>query len=780
MSHTDFETSPLFDLFRLEVETHTVSLSEALLALESGDTSPERLESAMRAAHSIKGAARVVGVDIAVGLAHAMEDCMVAAQEGKQSVSSDIVDLLFRGTDMLKAIGDLPADQVAKWSQDHQEDVDQLAESIRLGRADPSDGATATSVPPPEAALPGDVKVSAIEASGPEIRLAAATEPAAEESKVSAVQGAGTSAPTETTQRVVRVSAENLERLMSLSGESLIASRRLRPFLDSLHALKSNQAQLSRLVHRLIGTDGQDSDPAYRAGLLSSLSQLAQENRRILGERMERLEAIAVRSEDLNERLYREAIASRMRPVSDGFGGFPRFVRDVSRSLGKNVRLEIIGATTPCDRDILDKLESPLTHLLRNAIDHGLETPEQRRAQGKDPVGRIRIEASHRAGMLSLTVSDDGRGVDVEKIRAKVIQRGMATEAMAKDLSDAELIEFLFLPGFTTAASVTEHSGRGVGLDAVAQMVTAVKGVLRATSEPGKGMRFSLLLPNTLSVLRAALVEIGGESYAFPLTSIDRIVSVAAEDVHMLEERQHILLDGQSIGLIWSHQVLQLEESPQPPQRYQVVVLRDRATAYGVLVDAWHGERSLVVRPLDPRLGKVPNILAAAILDDGTPTLILDVEDLIRSIDSLVNVSKPRVVRSRPIQAAARPRKRILVVDDSITVREVQRRLLENNGYEVDVAVDGADGWNSLRGQAYDLIISDVDMPRMNGIELVTAIKRDAKLRDIPVMIVSYKDREEDRLRGLEAGANYYLTKSSFHDNTLVSKVIDLIGEATE
>jgi two-component system sensor histidine kinase and response regulator WspE len=465
-----------------------------------------------------------------------------------------------------------------------------------------------------------------------------------------------------------------------------------------------------------------------------------------------------------------------MQPFSDGMHGFSRLVRDMSRELEKKVRFEVLGTATPVDRDILEKLEAPLSHLIRNALDHGLETPAEREQAGKKPEGKITVEARHVAGMLNITVRDDGRGISLPRLKAKIVEKGLASAEMAESLTKAELLEFLFLPGFSTAKKISEISGRGVGLDVVFSMAQEVGGSVRVDSEEGEGTRFLLLLPLTLSVLRTLLVEIDAEKYAMPLTRIDRILRVSHEELHVVEDRQFYALNGENIGIVDARQLFQRSERKSGPALCHLLVFSDRLSRFGLVVDRFLGQQDLVVHPLDGRLGKISNISAGAILEDGSPVLILDVDDLVRSIDNLLGHGRLRKVGAARVEAAS-GRKRILVVDDSLTVREVERKLLETHGYEVSVAVDGMDGWNRLQGGPFDMVVSDIDMPRMNGIELVRKIKADPLLKGLPVMIVSYKDREEDRLKGLEAGANYYLTKSSFHDETLLKAVRDLIGE---
>jgi two-component system sensor histidine kinase and response regulator WspE len=511
--------------------------------------------------------------------------------------------------------------------------------------------------------------------------------------------------------------------------------------------------------------------------MLTTIRERADAALGMLTRHVEDFESFARRNEDLSNRLHHEVIVSRMRPLADGIRGFPRLVRDVARTLGKQVRFEVRGEQTGVDRDILDKLEAPLSHLIRNALDHGIELPADREAAGKPATGTIRLEARHRAGMLQITLVDDGRGIDVERLRSHAVTRGLVARQVADQLSELELLEFLFLPGFSTKESVTEISGRGVGLDVVQSMVKSVGGSVRVSTQPGRQTVFTLQLPITMSVIRALLVQIGGEPYAFPLTRIDQILFCRGEDIRTVEGRQYFDRDGVSIGLVMAAQILE-RPALAPADPMPVVVISDRGQQFGMIVDSFLGERDLEVRPLDLRLGKVPNVNSASLLENGDPVLIVDVEDLVRSIDNVLMGRRLSRVEFERMAEQARQRKRILVVDDSITVRELERQLLQARGFTVDVAVDGMDGWNAIRGTHYDLVVTDVDMPRMDGIGLVSLLKADPARRETPVVIVSYKDREEDRIRGLDAGANRYLTKSSFHDETFVDTIVDLIGEA--
>ena len=567
-----------------------------------------------------------------------------------------------------------------------------------------------------------------------------------------------------------------MNRLLGLAGEALVESRWLSPYAESLLRLKRQQVKLSETLETLreaLSGRGLDEEILAR---LATAQQQAAACIRGLGDRHGELELYTRRSASLSHRLYREVLASRMRPFADGIQGFRRMVRDLARQLGKEVELEISGESTPVDRDVLERLESPLTHLLRNAIDHGMEVPEERAAAGKPRKGRLRLEAHHVAGLLSIVIEDDGAGIAIERLRTQVVARKYTTAEVAASLSDDELLDFLFLPGFSLRDSVTEISGRGVGLDIVQNMVKSVGGSVRLHNLPGAGTRFQLQLPLTLSVMRFLLIEVAGEPYAIPLTRLTRTLQVSRACIETLEGREHVPFEGSRVGLVSAAQVFGKSHAASGDE-LSVVILGDRTQRFGLVVDRFLGERQLVVQPLDPRLGKIKDINAGALMPDGSPALILDVDDLMRSVELLASHGHLDAMRVAEAARAGQRRKRVLVVDDSLTVRELERKLIGNAGYEVEVSIDGMDGWNAVRTQPFDLVVTDIDMPRLDGIELVRLIKNDPRLKTLPVMIVSYKDRPEDRNRGLEAGADYYLTKGSFHDETLLNGIGDLIGE---
>jgi two-component system sensor histidine kinase and response regulator WspE len=753
----DVSNLSLLDLFNMEVKAQVVVLNDRLLALETKPDPQEELAGLMRAAHCIKGAARIVRIDPVVNLAHVMEDCFVAAQEGKVTLTADRIDVLLQGADMLLHIAE------AYTANPNLQILENIGIQSLVGAIANilTPEAISTEIPPLLTTAQLEENQQTTQVSPSPLNISTSSE----ELGISQ-------------NRAVRMSTENLNRLMGLAGESLVEANSLEPFANSLLKLRNKQGELSNLLEKLQELLGNYHLDRQIKETLSATHQKANECYQMMSDRQNELEKFSQRSANLAQRLYQEVIATRMCSFADGGQGFPRMVRDLARQLGKRVKLEIVGKSTLVDRDILERLEAPLTHILRNAIDHGIEPPQERLAAGKPEEGIIRIEVAHRAGMLFITVADDGRGIDIEFLRQAVISKQLTNPQMAAQLTEVELMEFLFLPGFSTTQTVTEISGRGVGLDIAHSTVREVGGTLRAVSVLGRGMTFYLQLPLTLSLIRTLLVEIAGEPYAFGLTRIEQVLILSRSNIAVSENRPFFLMNNQPVELILASQVLELPSPAVNIESLSVIVISDRLNHYGLVVDRFLGECSLVVRPLDPRLGKVANISASALMDDGSPVLIVDVEDLVRSIAKVFSSGQLSQVNQSTHQVVTKTYKRVLVVDDSITVREMERKLLENNGYKAEVAVNGIDGWNAVRSGDYDLVVTDIDMPRMNGFELTSQIKTHAKLKQTPVIIVSYKDREEDRLQGLEAGADYYLTKSSFHDDTLLKAVIDLIGEA--
>lgn len=766
VASADFPQSRMRSLYWRELGERVEILTQNLLELEQGLMSSQRLETMMRMAHTIKGGARLAELEPVTAIAHVMEDIFVRAQERSLDLSGSHTDRLLQAVDVIVVLSETGTQQQELNAEAVQRatDITRVLEKILEGEGEGAVGSEKTAGSSELARKSQSVLKNSREGATDDDEAILPREP----------KGPGS-------ERVIRVDAEKLNRVIGLAGELTIEVKQLNKTREqSFRHLRAARKVVANTDNCFSLLDKYSIDETDRYPF-EELLQQAREMASALQTECTRLESHELKMSRASDKLFRESIDHRMRPFKEGTEGLHRLVRSVAQRLDKQVQLQIVGEETRVDRDILERLNVPLTHLIQNAIDHGIEKPEQREALGKRAAGTLRLEARHKGGMLSVTVTDDGSGVDLEALRQSILSRKMATPEMVSSMSEVELFDFLLLPNFTLKETVSTVSGRGVGMDIVRDMVQEVRGRIEIHSEVGTGTCFELLLPITLSMSRCVVLEVSGHSYALPVGSLNEVLSFEAEDVGYLENRQYISgSNGQPLGLIKAHQLLGLEGQPEVQQCYSAIVLGRGSKTYALSVDRLQGETLLVERPIDERLGQLQDVSAAAFLDNGTPVLILNVEDLLHSIEHLIgegDITSTDYGRKAE-SAIDRASKRVLVVDDSLTVRELERGLLTDKGYRVDVAVDGADGWNRVRLHDYDLVISDIDMPRMNGIEFVGLIRKEPRLRDMPVIIVSYKDREQDKKKGMEVGADYYLTKGSFIDESFIRAVRELIGDA--
>lgn len=743
----NFSNYSMRELFLLEAEQQVAALTDNLLQLESAPSDMTKLESLMRAAHSIKGAARVVQVQPIVDLAHVMEDVFVGAMQNTLVLGSGAVDILLQGADTILRLARLE-ENIDIWLTRHPSEMHELLAAL-------------TALSANNALISQDARDKVSVTFGV--------------SKADALdREMGASAALSNT--IAAMGLRQLDRLMALAGESMVEARWIGTHIQNMHRLKRLQTELLSNIDKLRESLHGIKLPEISQILLGDVQSKANFCRALLTEKVSELDVYDRRTASRAERLHREVMISRMRPFGDCLVHLPRLARDVARLLGKSVALATSGHQTLLDRDIVANLDTLLKHLINNAIDHGIETPLERNQAGKSDAGSITLSAFQRKGAVFIAIEDDGRGVDLQRLRKKIIEKKLATEVLASSLSDQELMDFLFLPGFSTREVVTEISGRGVGLDVVRDMVHALHGTVKAESHPGKGMRILLQFPLTLSVMPALLVEIAGEPYGISLARIDRVLREERDNTLHLEGQLCLQQGTHTLPLLPMSALLGLPDlSDKQGGFILAVVLNDGERAYGLIVDRLLGERDLVVQALPVQLGRIQDISSGALMEDGSPVLMIDVDDILLACKKAMEFGLPQ----EHAKTFNNTRKRILIVDDSLTVREVQRKILEAEGYQVETAVDGMDAWNILRAETFDLMISDVDMPRINGIELVRMLKNDDGLRELPVMIVSYKDRDEDRFRGLEAGADYYLGKGNAHEDAFRVAVYNLIGMAS-
>jgi two-component system, chemotaxis family, sensor histidine kinase and response regulator WspE len=753
----DLSNLSLVSLFRAEATVHAATLCQGLLdpPADPGQAGPW-FEGLMRAGHSLKGAARIVGLELLVGLAHALEDRIVRDQQLGQWCDGPHVDAMLEAADIFAEVAVREDDEVQPWLDQHASRIQRLqtqimAHAVAAPAPAAVDMACNTAVPAEAPAKVGPAQVAA----------APAPTPAASSS------GAGAN-------RVVKLAAQTLDDMLTQAREALLVDEAREREAQDLQRFSRRWRQSMSALDQVIARLGQRAtmDSTVQA-VVSDLSDLRQG----MGVNQDLLAALSV-SHDRHIRrgrlaarqLYQSVRRTRMTTLDGAILAWRRQVHDLGRRLGRPIELSVHGQHTLIDRDVLDRIESPLNHLLGNAADHGLESVEERVAAGKPAAGQITVRARHVKGQLLLEVSDDGRGINLDALRQRVQERGLASPEVAQRLSDAELYEFLFLPGFSTRSAVSDISGRGVGLDVVRTQVQALGGAVRVSSSLGQGSRFVLALPISVSVLRVLLVQVDAEVYAIGLQDIERVERLSAADLLPMGAQTCAHINRAVMPVVSLASQLGLPAAPAG-DHFAVVVVGEAEQARALRVDALLGERNIGLMPLDPRLGGLRHVAAAAILDDGTPVLVLDAHrlghDQEHGLSNVISEASPQ----------PNPRKRVLVVEDSFTVREVERQVLTAAGYEVDARVDGEDGWQGLMAGHFDLMITDIDMPKLNGIDLLRRVRALPAHRELPVMIVSYKDSAADRKAGLDAGADRYFVKSGFDDRSLLAAVADLIGE---
>ena len=530
---------------------------------------------------------------------------------------------------------------------------------------------------------------------------------------------------------LIRVRAARLGVLDELVSELSITHLRL----------QSCEDQLRRLLQDL--DKGQLGTQAAASALRQALHEFRDDSRDV---------------RRAAQRLQRLAVDVRLRPVEHLLDLVPREARELARKLGKEVRVRLAGVETEIDRVILERLRSPLTHLVTNALDHGLESPAERLAAGKPAEGLMEVSAGQEGGQVVIRVRDDGRGVDVNRVRQLAVQRGLVDEAAARALSDEEAAELIFVPGFSTRTSASILSGRGVGMDVVRRTVEELGGEVTLQSVSGQGTTTTIRLPLTQLVTRAAFVRAAGQQFAVPTESLQESLRIPIERVSSFAGRSTVILAGRSVPVLRLARFLGQRELPDAPE-LPVLLLRHADDLLALVVEELLEERSVVVKPLGWPLDQVPGWSGVVHLPTGEVALLLHVPDLFALARS--------GGEAPPAARAPAARRTILVVDDSIVSRQLVGRHVEALGFDLLSAVDGLDALSLLERVVPDLVITDLEMPRLGGLGLVRRIKADERLVGVPVIIVSTRGSPADRQAGLEAGADAYVTKAELSEKTL-------------
>jgi two-component system chemotaxis sensor kinase CheA len=803
----------LMATFRGELEEHVRTINEGLLALEKDPGGPGRADwfkTLLRVAHSLKGAARSVGVAPIEEACHRVEEILGAARDGRCTLEAPWFALLFATADAIEEAGmrlreqQELADSPLSRLLPHLESAAAGNLPTVLPTNRPASPAT-RQAPPPSPAPPA-LSSSSPTASRPapspsEPSAGPSASPAGTEPEQRPPALSGGSEPERPTlgSAFVRIPAEKLDAMLSRSGELLVARRgvelragELASIRESVTRWRSEWQGAEKVLVKLLPRDSNGAGdvggaPPTRQAT-EVLGQVGDHIARLerdldrfvatIGAGARQLERAAVQLDDEVRRV-------RMLPFAEACQGLERTARDVAQAEQKRVELVVVGGDVELDRSVLEGLRDPLSHLVRNAVDHGIETPEQRRAAGKPALGRVTVSAALRGTQVEVAVSDDGSGLDLDAVRAEAKRRGMSEWSDPHDL-----VDLIFMPGFSTTRIVTSVSGRGLGLDVVKSRVETLHGSVDLTVDPGRGTRFTLSVPLTLTTLRALLVQAGGQTFALASASVPKLVRIDPREVRTLEGRAVLLRDGAALPVVELAGVLGLapcepalaSTSAAGKRPGLIVASGDRSVAF--LVDELVAEHEIMVKSLGDRIRRLRHVLGATILPNGRVAPVLNPANLVRTALARLPAPIPTAATTTTTAAAralssnsspASERKRLLVVDDSVTTRTLEKSILEAAGYEVLTAVDGADGWRLIQEQGADLVISDIEMPQMDGFALTETIRRSTRFAELPVVLLTARSSERDRSRGAEVGADAYIVKSGFDQNDLIKTINQLL-----
>lgn len=752
----------LIATFRIEADEHLQAMSSGLLALENAPPEADAtaiVETVFREAHSLKGAARAVNLTHVESLCQSLEGVFAALKNGRIGPSSPLLDLLHQ---VLDALGGLLAAEAGAAPPPG------LSVLIRrLGEA--RDGTLPVSAPAAAAAAEAHIDPPHVD------RPAHPLLPAA-----------GLAAGT------VRIATRKLDAVMrqveELLAPRLAARQRARELHEAGAALagwKKERARIQpvlRLIERAHERAGGAHEPGHDRRALPKLLEYLEAEQfhlKTFEYRLARLERAAGHDQrrlaDMTDGLLQDVKDMQLLPFAALLELLPRLVRELAREQGKEVALAIHGGEIEIDRRILEELKDPLIHLLRNAVDHGIEPPEQRTAAGKPPQGAITLAITPQdSGKIEVVVADDGAGIDAERVKTAARRLGALSDEEAERLGESAALALAFRSGVSTSPIITDVSGRGLGLAIVREKIERLSGGIALESHRGAGTAFRLILPLTLATFRGVLVRAGGQLCVIPAVGIERVARVAGQDIRTVENRETVAIDGQAVSLVGLGEVLELPRprgEEQAAERIPVVVLGAGTARIAFRVDAVLGEQEVLVKPLGPQLARVRNVAGASVLGTGQVVPVLGVPDLLQS--AVRHAEAPAASAAAQPEAAA-PHS-ILVVEDSITSRALLKGILESAGYRVATATDGIDAYTALRTAAFDLVVSDVEMPRMDGFGLVARIRADKRLAELPVVLVTALESREHRERGIEVGANAYIVKSSFDQSNLLETIRRLI-----
>lgn len=808
----------LMATFLEELHDNVDVLNRTLLALErdpASDGRAEQINDLFRCAHTVKGAARAVEVELIEEACHRLEDILSDVRDGQRDFTAALFSLLFKSVDAIEEAGmrlreeqdlaDAPLQALLPELELAAEGKARRARGDGPGSKEPppakqaakGEGASATE----KAVVGKDLEPSTANSqqtigedtptqSQPGVSRATATDTAT--AAVTTSNGTNDDAKitkaepilSPSTSSTIRVAAQKLDSLLAQTSELLVARRRVEyraldaaDLRELVGAIWSEWRELEKPLRTLFDDEQSKQDRGTSPLHLSKrtaavfqrtgrrLAQLEKEAERLKKNMSVDGRMLAQTCDALNDEVY----LVRMLPFAEACRGLDRVVRDLGRATGKQVEVVVKGEEVEVDRSVLEGLKDPLIHLVRNAVDHGVEPPDEREVSGKDPLARISVSAELRGGQVEVVVADDGRGFDLDRIREKVRNRGLA-----EPQDERELVRMIFLPGFSTAPIVTDVSGRGVGLDVVENRIQSLHGAVDVSFIKGSGTRFTMTVPLTLTTIRSLLTVAGGQVFALPTANVRQIVRFLPSEIRSVSGRDMLLLGGTPVPVAVLAGTLGQQEAARrgAADKLLAIVLRIGGMEVAFIVDEVTAEQDILVKSLGSRVRRIRHVSGATLLPSGKVALVLNAGNIIRT--ALDRPAYNQLVQEKDERAGTTQR-RLLIVEDSVTTRTLMKSILESSGYDVTTAVDGQQALEILQQNEFDVVVSDVDMPRTDGFELTRAIRSSSRVSDLPVILVTARETDEDKARGIEVGANAYLLKRSFDQRNLLQTIEQLL-----
>ncbi len=755
------ERSPLYiednemrGLFKTSCEERLQALDEGILHLEKNPQDLAVVENLMREAHSLKGDSNMLGVADLGKVAHQVENILGAVKRGETPLTSDVCDRLAHGMVAMKQLV-----HEASTGKATGVNVFYVLAELMGASSDTPPASPFPNSPPPPSPSPSSA--------GPAVDDSINALDQASKYKI----------------ETIRVPTTSLDSLMTQSGELTVTKIRVAHRLAEIDAITNLWEEWSRdlFMNRFLFHEAQQGKQVWRQ--LESFHSRTEQHLDVLGRLVGQLSSAlyedTTRLEMITDGLEEGIRTLRLLPLSTIFNLFPRLVRDLARQEGKLVELVIEGGETRADKRILEEMKDPLLHMIRNAIDHGIESPAERKRKGKPETATIILRGYQTPTSIILEICDDGRGLDVEGIKQTAVRRGLYRPEELEMLTPGQIQALILSPGFSTRTMVTEISGRGVGLDVLRTNVERLKGNVEVHSPPGQGCTIRIQLGTTLATAHVLLVTAQGHTYALPVEFVQTACLVKASDIFTLEGHSTIVYDNQPVSVAWLADLLNLPGNGRvksPDQRLSCIILQTGHDKLGIFVDALVDEQDVVLKPQSQLLKRVRHISGATILGTGEVCMVLNPPDLITAVRHRITQATLGNSGGSIEMGLTEQRPRcILLVEDSIATRTQEKRILESAGYEVVTAVDGVDGFNKLQSRAFDAVISDIQMPNLDGLQLTERIRQHREYNELPVVLVTTLASDADRQRGAEAGANAYITKGSFNQEVLLETLERLI-----